>query len=325
MLADWGQRSPRWAGVRSELVDVCGTSVHVLRADGPPDATPLLLVHGLGGSATNWLEVLRPLSRVGPVLAPDLPGFGRTEPPARRAPRVEANTRFLRALLDAVGWDRAVVVGNSMGGTMAVLLAAREPDRAERLVLVAPALPAPLRHLPQLPKETFRRFAPFLVPGLGRTVLRRMWGRMSPEELWVDSAAFVHGDPGRVSVELREVGIEGLRHGREHDWRLHGLAVAAESVVGAVTTRRLLLRAIDAVAVPTLVIWGAKDRLVGRPVIDGLVQRRADLELRVLEGVGHVPQIEAPDAFVEVARRWLTDGGRRASTAVGPGDLVLPA
>lgn len=318
MLADWGERSPRWAGVRSASVDVRGTDVHVLRADGPSGGTPMLLVHGLGGSATNWLDVMRGLASLGPVLAPDLPGFGRTEPPAPGATRIGGNARFLRALLHAVGWDRVVVVGNSMGGTISLLLAERAPEHVARLVLVSPALPAPLTALPQLPRATFLRFAPFLVPGLGRAVLRRMWSRMTPEEIWEEGAAFVHGDPDRVSPEMRAVGIDNLHVGRESGWRLPGFVAAAESVVSAVTTARPLLRAVDAVAAPTLVVWGDADPIIGRPVVDGVARRRPDWDLEVLEGVGHVPQIEVPRTFVEVVTGWLAgrsahgsdDGGR---------------
>lgn len=305
MFEDWGVRSPRWAGVRSESIDVHGTAVHALRVDGPADAVPLLLVHGLGGSATNWLEVARELSELGPVLAPDLPGFGRTEPPRPGATRIGGNARFLRALLDTVGWDRVVLIGNSMGGTIAILTAELIPDRVDRLVLVAPALPAPLADLPRLPAQTFLRFAPFAVPGLGRAVVRRLWSRLTPEQLWEDGAAYVHGDPSRVSSEMRAVGIDNLRLGRESGWRLPGFVAAAESLVSSVLTARSLLRTVDAVTAPVLVVWGDADALVARPVIDGLRLRRPDWELHVLEGVGHVPQIEVPGRFAEIVMGWL--------------------
>ncbi len=313
MLDDWGVHTPRWSGVRSERIDVHGTMVHALRADGPRDGTPLLLVHGLGGSATNWLEVVRALSEHGPVLAPDLPGFGRTQPPKPGATRIGGNARFLRALLDVVGWDRMVLVGNSMGGTIATLTAGRIPDRVERLVLVAPALPARLSALRRLPRRTFLRFAPFAVPGLGRAVLRRLWSRMTPEQLWEDNAPYVHGDPSRVSPELREVAIDNLRIGRESGWRLPGFVAAAESLVSSVLSSRPLLRAVDAITAPTLVVWGSADALVSRAVIDQIVARRPDWDLEVFEGVGHVPQIEVPERFVAVVRAWL-DAGRVAGS-----------
>ena len=79
--SDWGALSPRWAGIRSEETDVHGTAVHYLRADGRADGPTHLLVHPLAGSATLWLDVILPLARLGPVIAPDLPGtlFGHTD------------------------------------------------------------------------------------------------------------------------------------------------------------------------------------------------------------------------------------------------------
>jgi pimeloyl-ACP methyl ester carboxylesterase len=77
--SDWGERSPRWAGIRSQTAEVCGSSVHFLTADAArPEAPAHLLVHGMAGSATNWLDTIRPLTAHGRVIAPDLPGTGWT-------------------------------------------------------------------------------------------------------------------------------------------------------------------------------------------------------------------------------------------------------
>ena len=133
MEQDGGERAERWSGIRSEIVDVAGTQVHLLRADGPADGPTQLLIHGLGGSGTNWLEVMSGLSEVGPVVAPDLPGFGRTEPPTPRGSRVGSNLGFLKVFARTLGIDRADVHGNSMGGLLAVKLAAAAPELVDRL------------------------------------------------------------------------------------------------------------------------------------------------------------------------------------------------
>ncbi|MFA9444404.1 alpha/beta fold hydrolase [Egicoccus sp. AB-alg6-2] len=313
VLHDWGRRSERWAGVRSEVIRVGDTDVHVLRADGPDGGdgsggggTPHLLVHGLGGSATNWIEVIAGLAKHGPVVAPDLPGFGNTEPPNPRASRIPANVTFLEALLRRLGWDRAVVHGNSMGGMLAVLLTDRAPERVERLVLAAPALPASRRRMHEIHPLTAMRFLPFLVPGVGRIAVRAMQSRVSPEREWAQTARFLHGDAERLSPELQAVGLENLAAGREAPWRLPGLVGAAESLLSALLRGRGLVKAIDDIVVPTLVVWGEADRLVGRAVIDHLADRRPDWELTSLPAVGHVPMAEAPDDYLAAVAGFLS-------------------
>jgi pimeloyl-ACP methyl ester carboxylesterase len=301
---DWGERSERWAGVRSEVIDVRRTAVHVLRSGDEVDGTPQLFVHGLGGSATNWIEVLSGFAEDGPVLAPDLPGFGRTEPPVPGASRVRANARFLVALLDQLGWDRVVVHGNSMGGLLSVLLAELAPGRIERLVLASPALPTRRRTMRQMDRLTFRRFAPFFLPGVGTAVMRRMWATMTPEQLWEDQLEYIHGDPARLSPEVRELGIANLNYGRETHWRLPGFVAAAESLVSALLTSSDVIRAMDAVAAPTLLVWGDADRLVGWPVIEHARRQRPDWSLEIMETVGHAPMVEDPRGYLEVVRRW---------------------
>lgn len=309
MNDDWGVRAARWAGIRSDHIQLGSTRVHALRAGDDVDGPRQLFVHGLGGSASNWLDVLPALAQRGPVLAPDLPGFGRTEPPVERATRVGANARFLAALLDRVGWDEVELHGNSMGGMLSVLFAARERERIAALVLVSPALTSSRRDIPQLPRATLVRFAPFFVPSLGRHLLRQAYERMTPEQLYQDTAAFIHADPDRVSPELSEISVENVRYGRETPWRLPGFALATTSVVWAVTARQPLERAIHEVAAPTLVVWGDRDRLIGRPVIDRALSLRPDWELAELSGVGHAAMIETPERYLEMVVPWL-DGRR---------------
>lgn len=106
------------------MIDVCGVSVHYLASGaGPataPNAPTQLLVHPLAASGSFMLDLLRPLSAYGPVVAPDLPGtiFGHTPTPRVNAPRVEHNARFLRAFTSALGLDRVVVHGWSMGAAV---------------------------------------------------------------------------------------------------------------------------------------------------------------------------------------------------------------
>ena len=304
MERDWGVRHPDWAGIRSDIVHVAGNPVHVLRADGPRAGPTQLLVHGLGGAAINWLEVIGTLAQRGPVLAPDLPGFGRTQPPRARASRIEQNLAFLEALLRAEGITRAEVHGNSMGGMLATLLAAEAPHVVQRLVLVDPALPGPTARLHELDPMTLRTFGPFAVPRVGERRMTAWYATRTAEELVDENAEYVHADPDRIRPELRAALVDNAAYGKAHPWRLEGFSAAAGSLVRLLLQRRRLDAALEAVTAPILLVWGDRDRLVGRPVIDRILARRPEVDLVSLDGVGHAPMMEVPARYLAAVTTW---------------------
>jgi pimeloyl-ACP methyl ester carboxylesterase len=322
-LGDLGARSPRWAGLRSGVVDVRGTRVHLVRngvdLDASGDgATPHLFVHGLGGSATNWFDVMPDLGAERPVLAVDLPGFGRTVPPRTSAARVRANARFLPALLDTLGVERVVLHGNSMGGLITVLAAPLLADRIEAVVLAAPALPTSRSDLTHLTPEALKRFAPMAVPGIGTALLRTMWSRMDVDALIEDAMATTWHDRSRIRPDVAAMMRENITFAKQAPWRVESLGYAAESVVGSLLGAREVTEALLGMTHRTLVIWGDGDRLVSRPVIDHLVGLRPDWRVAVMPHVGHIPQMEAPERYVAVVDRWLLDG----HVDVGAGSCV---
>src|SRR5262245_8992635 len=210
--ADWGERSRRWAGIRSEVVDVHGTSVHLLRADASADAPTHLLIHPLGASATFWLDVMRPLRAHGPVVAPDLPGSlaGRTVSPQRNAARAEDNARFLSALIPRLGLDRVVLHGWSFGGLVALLFAGLEPERLEGLVLVDAPLPGPMTATQRIGWQTLGRLALLVGPAILRVLLHLLGPTLLDLKLRRFVAAvrsakrldIAGGDLSRLSPEL---------------------------------------------------------------------------------------------------------------------------
>jgi pimeloyl-ACP methyl ester carboxylesterase len=308
---DWSQRCSRWEGIRSEWLTVDGIDVHLLRADSTAvGGTPQLLLHGLGGCGSNWVEVIGELARLGPVVAPDLPGFGRTRPASARRVRIPDNARFLEQLLDRLGWAEATVHGNSMGGMLAVHLASLVPHRVTRLVLTAPALPTPRAALHRISPTTLARFAPFALPRLGDVAMRLVSTVTSPERYWERIARYIHADPRRVPEEASAVGLEDVSAGREEPWRAAAFVAAAESVVRTLLAPGELLRLIDDAELPVLVIWGDADRLISRVAIDHVLARRPDWDLRILPSVGHVPMLEAPEAFLDAVNGWLEDDDR---------------
>jgi pimeloyl-ACP methyl ester carboxylesterase len=308
-VEDWGVRDPRWAGIRTEWIEVQGTSVRTLRIDGAEAGTPQLLIHGLGGSATNWLEVMGQLSADGPVVAVDLPGFGLTAPPVREAARVRANARFVSALCRALGWERVVLFGNSMGGLIATLAAAHRQDLVERLVLVNPGLPAPRHQTHKLSPAVLLGFAPFVSRRLGTVAMRRLYDRLDADRLYRETITLVYADPDTLRDPLRRVAVDNVELAKQLDWRIPGFVEAATSLVRLMIGGRTVMRAIDAVEAPTLLLWGDEDQLVGRPVIDGLVARRPGWDLHVFRGCGHVPMLEYPDEFLRVVAAWRGSSG----------------
>lgn len=303
---DWGERDPRWEGVRGETVRVQGHPVRVLRHDAAGDGDPQLFVHGLGGSARNWLDVLGPLAAHGETLAVDLPGFGATPIPHRGSARVRASAGFVRALIDALGWDRVTLYGNSMGGLIATLVAGRHTRRIGQLVLVNPALPAPRRTmLRQLSPRVFTRILPAAVPGLGRLMIEAGLRQRTAEELVEESIASVFADIERCRPAMREALIDSAELAKLESWRRAGLADAAGSLVMMIAEAGELNDAIDAITADTLLLWGDDDRLVTSHVIAGLVDRRPGWDQHVFGGVGHAPMIEVPDEFVTVVGGWL--------------------
>src|SRR5690606_38781710 len=162
--------------IGSRYVDIDGP-VHV--ADLGGEGPPVVCVHGLGGSYVNWLAP-GGLQDLGRVTAIDLPGFGLT-PPAGRASSVAANQRILDRYLRSFG-QPVTLVGNSMGGAIAIRQAARAPDTVARLILVSPAAPWDFFEAPPDPVVAAFFFA-YAVPGLATAVMK--WRRhfMDPEEV----------------------------------------------------------------------------------------------------------------------------------------------
>lgn len=344
---DWGVRSSRWSGICSETVEVRGVPVHYLAADAGPgtaNAPTHLLVHAMAGSATAWLDLIPPLTALGPVIAPDLPGTlaGHTPSPTRGGPRAETNARFLRAFVRTLGVDRLVVHGWSMGGLVSVLFADLAPQRIVGLVLTAPTLPwRRTSTMEALGWHTIGRVAILLGTPVMRTVLR-LYGRQllerkrsaladldqlvaeygsdtdgSPrrtvadrQAVWFERRDLVGGDPTRLSPDLVSVLADDLRAVQSRPERLPGAATAFASAMSAMfVDRRPAERALDGLAVPTLLLWGDDDQLIDRLTLERHA-RRPRWESHVFEGAGHLLPVELPGAYADVVAGWLSDSNR---------------
>jgi len=270
--------------------------VHYLDFGG--DGPPLVCVHGLGGSALNWMAVGTRLAAHHHVLALDLRGFGRT--PLGAGTRLRENERLLDLFLrEVAGWP-ASLVGNSMGGLLSVRHAAKHPETVRNLVLVDPALPWRRRAL-NAPIYTF--FAALLTPGLGDRALFARMRRLGPERVVATALSIVSADPQRIPDDVVRAHVELERHRLRSPRSQRAFAQASRSLL------RALARGADSgiygqVRAPVLIVHGDSDRLV--PVVNSqLIGRLFGWQVEVLPGVGHVPMLEAPDDFVRVVLSWM--------------------
>lgn len=309
-FADWGERCPRWTGVQSRTVDVGGTAVHYLthaaEPTAPPGAPTHLLVHALAGSASSWLDVIPELAAHGHVVAPDLPGtiLGHTEAPHPRAVGAAPSASFLRRFTQAIGVTRMVLHGWSMGGLAALLLADLAPDRVERLVLTAPTLAWPVTDREARWWRMVGAAALAVGTPVARGVLRLVGGPVMRRK-----GARIAGQGGsageadsRMSPELAALVDAELRAADPK--RLGHAVTAFASVTSAMFVDRApVLDAIARVRVPTTVLWGEDDEIIGRAVIDHLLALRPDWDLQAIPGAGHLLPLELPAAYVEAATR----------------------
>ncbi len=296
-------------GAVSRSADL-GGPVHYLDFGGA--GPTVVLVHGLGGSHVNWLAAGPRLAARARVLAVDLAGFGRT-PPAGRSSRVRANQRLLGRFVEEVAGAPAVLVGNSMGGMISVLEAAQHPGRVAGLVLVAPTVPRP-RGVP-LDRLVGVAFAAYAIPGVGERFLARRRAQLGTEGLVRETLRLCCVDAGRVPPEVLTAGLALAREREGMPWADAAFLQAARSLLAVLARPGAYLRVIGSVTAPTLLLHGSGDRLVPLGSSRNVARLRPDWTFEVLDGIGHVPQIEDPDRFAATVTAWLDGPGRPAAAA----------
>jgi len=283
------------------LVVDLGFPVHIVDHGG--EGPPVLLVHGLGGAAANWITVGDRLAASGRhVLAPDLAGFGIT-PPGPEGSSVEANADLLTALVDWLGEGPATLVGNSMGGLVAMLTATRAPGHVAGLVLVDPALPLPPFRPPD-PQVALKLLGP-LLPGLGGPAMRAYRAVRSPEAETRETLTMCTADPATVPPEAIAALAETNRLRRGLAWTVPAFVEADRSIARWVFNRGRFRELLHRVDRPTLLLHGSEDRLVSLASAEWAAVERPDWELVVLDGVGHLPMLEDTDRFLDVVVSWL--------------------
>jgi pimeloyl-ACP methyl ester carboxylesterase len=253
----------------------------------------IVLLHGFVSSVFAWREVMDPLSAYGTVIAFDRTGFGLTERPLKEewdgeSPySAEAHADLTIGLIDALGFDQAILIGNSAGGSVAIDVAHRYPDRISGLVLVDAAVyyqPGPpgwitwLLRTPQI-----ERLAPLLVramPNFGETLLNLAWH-----------------DPSLVTPEVWE---GYLKPTGVHDWD------AAFWQLVLTSDPPHLEEVVTDLSMPVLVVTGDDDRVVPTAQSVRLASEIPGAQLVILDQCGHLPQEECPESFLQAVSVFLS-------------------
>ena len=295
----------------SRWVDLEGP-VHYLDFDGPTDGPLLVCVHGLGGSALNWAAVAPMLARTCRVVALDLAGFGHTLG-GSRSTSVQANQRLLHRFLVEVVGTPAILVGNSMGGLISIRQAAERPDTTAGLVLVDPALPPEVRGLPD--PRVLARFAAFMVPVVGRRVASRPRDQTAAERAARDLLRLCCADPSRVPSEVVDLHLELAGQRLAYPDIDAEMLTAAQSLMWVLADRRRFAAMQRSIDVPVLLLHGDRDRLIHVGAARAAARANPHWQFEIAHGVGHVPQLEAPEWTADRILGWLAAHGEVTEVA----------
>lgn len=271
----------------------------------------LLLIHGMAGSATTWKRVMPALSEDFTVVAPDLLGHGSSEKGAGDYSLGNMASN-LRDLLVALGHERASIVGQSLGGGIAMQLAYQFPERCERLVLVSSG---------GLGREVNRLLRLLTLPGSEAVLLL---GCSAPIRRAIEGAvgwaSRVGLHPAPVMTELwrsyASLGDEDTR--RAFLLTLRAVIDRRGQAVSA--SNRLHLAA----EMPTLIVWGGADPIIP---VEHAHEAHAAIEgsrLEIFDGVGHYPHVEAPERFVTLLRKFI-ETTTPAHVTISPHHVLGPA
>ena len=273
----------------SKFVEVNGINVHYKTwGEGEPT---FILLHGFGASIFSWREVTEPLSQYGTVIAYDRPAFGLTERPLEwegESPYgPQAQVDIVIGLMDKLGVEKAILVGNSAGGTVSMQVALQHPDRVQALILVdaavyagggAPSWSRPLLKTPQMNH-------------VGPLIARQLQAQGD------EFIKLAFHDPSKVTADI----LEGYRKPlRAENWdkALWQLTVASEESG--------LVARLAEITMPTLVITGDDDRIVPTEQSLRLADELPNAELKVIAQSGHLPHEEKPVEFMQAVTEFLS-------------------
>ncbi|WP_059011940.1 alpha/beta fold hydrolase [Streptomyces specialis] len=279
-------------------LDLGGLAVRV-RVSGPQDGPPVLLLHGIGRSLEDWVPAHDLLAREHRVVSMDLPGFGLTRR-AKGRPGLAGFARAVVGVLDALDERRPVyLMGNSLGGAVAMTVAVAHPGRVAGLVLAGSAGFGREANVPVLPMAYALLSAAPVVGGRFRPRARRAGAQVNRDLFF---------DPAHATEEM-------IRHagtvGRQPDFRATFLGTALSLGVPLLGTypgwRRRLLTALAEARIPTLVLWGDADTVLPAHHLTAALVALPHARGHLLTATGHLPQIERAGELTALAAGFIRD------------------
>lgn len=262
-----------------------GYETRVLELEG--DGAPLLLFHGYADSADTWRQVLAGLARRGRrTIAVDLPGFAEADPLKEQPILPQLDTFAMEALAYAGGRPRhpVMLVGNSLGGCVALRVAERRRERLAGVVAIAPAGLQMSRLLNLVERDPVLRSLLALPAPVPAAVLRAAVGRL------YRTIAF--SSPGAVDGPL----VSAFTYHHRRRSAVAGYLATAHRLIPELR-KPFQLERIDC---PVLVVWGDRDRLLFHQGAHEIIDQVPGARLELLTGVGHCPQVESPERLLEL-------------------------
>jgi abhydrolase domain-containing protein 6 len=269
------------AGLTHEQLTVSDLNIHYYQG-GPASGEALILLHGFAADKDNWLRFSRHLTQDYRVIAVDLPGFGESDlPPGSYDVGTQAER--LANILDALGIRQAHVLGNSMGGHIAALFAARYPDRVHSLALFGNAgIDAPRQ------SELYQRLRQ---DGANPLVVRKI-------EDFQALLEFVFVEPPYLPESLKTHLAE----------RAMANAAHYDRVFEQLVNRYIPLEhELPKISAPTLILWGKQDRVLDVSSIEVMQPLLRKPSVVIMDNVGHAPMLERPEESALLYRRFLAD------------------
>lgn len=261
------------------------------------EGRPLLLVHGGGDGAYEWVPIMQALARRRRVLAVDRPGHGLADPFDYDGVDILRHASlFLGSILDALEIPTSDLVANSIGGLWSVAFALEHPDRVGGLVLAG--------HPPGVTRQAPLPLRVLGLPVVGKPIGRVVLGKPSREgnrKFWGE-ALVAH--PERLADELLDVDVEHMRRNRDSALSL------VRRVVGPRGVRRELMLGDrwQTLSVPTLFLYGDRDSFVSSRVAaawEAIAARNASVRIVRIPDAGHLPWLDEPDAVLDEIERFL--------------------
>ncbi|WP_046500388.1 alpha/beta fold hydrolase [Streptomyces odonnellii] len=270
-----------------------------------PGAPPALYVHGLGGSSRNWSGIMPLLADLLDGEAVDLPGFGDSPPPDDGNYSVTGHARAVIRMLDSGRRGPVHLFGNSMGGSVATVVAAARPDLVRTLTLVSPALPEIRVQRSAVPT------ALLALPGAA-ALFGRMTREWSAEQRTRGVLALCYGNPSSITEQELRDAVREMERRLQLPYFWDAMTRSARGIVNAYTLggQHALWRQAERVLAPTLLVYGGRDQLVSYRMARKASAAFRDSRLLTLPDAGHVAMMEYPREVAQAARELIDNADK---------------